>query len=110
MVVVGRHRHCDSRLISPRVSRWHCCLTEVEGQVWVRDLGSTNGVWINGQRTTSGRLQPGDVLSIAHICYQVADGAVGPGDRDRPTTEFQASSGQGPFGCTTGCESRLSGS
>src|SRR6516162_2336372 len=61
-VVVGRHPHCDSRLVSPRVSRWHCCLTEVDGAVWVRDLGSTNGIWINGRRVMSGRLRPGDVL------------------------------------------------
>ena len=70
-VVVGRHPHCDSRLVSPRVSRWHCCLTEVDGAVWVRDLGSTNGSWINGRRVISGRLRPGDVLGIAHIRYRL---------------------------------------
>jgi pSer/pThr/pTyr-binding forkhead associated (FHA) protein len=74
MVVVGRHRHCDFRLVSPRVSRWHCCLTKVDGGIWVRDLGSTNGVGINGHRVVSGRLQPGDVLSIAHILYQLEEG------------------------------------
>jgi pSer/pThr/pTyr-binding forkhead associated (FHA) protein len=71
LLVVGRHRSCDFRLVSPRVSRWHCCLTVVDGGIWVRDLGSTNGVGINGQRVASGRLQPGDVLSIAHILYQL---------------------------------------
>jgi hypothetical protein len=50
LVAVGRHPNCDARLVSPRVSRWHCCMTEIEGQVWVRDLGSTNGTWIEGQR------------------------------------------------------------
>jgi pSer/pThr/pTyr-binding forkhead associated (FHA) protein len=74
LVVVGRHWHCDARLVSPRVSRWHCCLTEVDGEVWVRDLGSTNGIWVNGQRTMSGRLRPGDILSIAHIRYRLEEG------------------------------------
>jgi hypothetical protein len=69
LVVVGRHAHCDVRLISPRVSRWHCCLIESGGEIWVRDLGSTNGVWINGKRTTAGHLKPGDELSVAHISY-----------------------------------------
>jgi pSer/pThr/pTyr-binding forkhead associated (FHA) protein len=74
LVVVGRHPHCDSRLVSPRVSRWHCCLTAVADDVCVRDLGSTNGTWINGQRITSGRIRRGDVLSIAHIRYRIQEG------------------------------------
>ena len=73
LVVVGRHRNCDARLASDRVSRWHCCLTEVDGEVWVRDLGSTNGTWIDGRRASSGRVRPGDVLAIAHLRYRVEE-------------------------------------
>jgi pSer/pThr/pTyr-binding forkhead associated (FHA) protein len=74
LLVIGRHPHCDSRLVSPRVSRWHCCVIAVAGEVCVRDLGSTNGTWINGQRVTSGRIRCGDVLSIAHIRYRIEEG------------------------------------
>jgi pSer/pThr/pTyr-binding forkhead associated (FHA) protein len=42
--------------------------------VWVRDLGSTNGIWINGRRVISGRVRPGDVLAIAHIHYRLEEG------------------------------------
>ena len=73
LVVVGRHPDCDARLDSPRVSRWHCCLTEVDGEVWVRDLGSTNGTWIDGRRVRSGSLRTGDVLAIAHHRYRVQE-------------------------------------
>ena len=73
LVVVGRHPDCDARLDSLRVSRWHCCLTEVDGEVWVRDLGSTNGTWIDGRRASSGRLRIGDVLAIAHLRYRVEE-------------------------------------
>jgi pSer/pThr/pTyr-binding forkhead associated (FHA) protein len=73
LIVVGRHPDCDARLDSPRVSRWHCCLSEVDGEVWVRDLGSTNGTWIDGQRVSSGRLRPGEVLAIAHLRYRVEE-------------------------------------
>src|SRR5262249_50230239 len=73
LVVVGRHPACAARLASPRVSRWHCCLTEFDGQVWVRDLGSTNGTWIDGRRASSGRLRIGDVLAIAHLRYRVEE-------------------------------------
>jgi hypothetical protein len=78
MVVVGRHPHCDARLHSSRVSRWHCCLTEVDGELWVRDLGSTNGIWINGRRVISGRMRLGDVLAIAHIHYRLEEGQADP--------------------------------
>ena len=75
MVVVGRHPQCDARLDSIRVSRRHCCMTPDKGEVVVRDLGSTNGIRINGQRVEMGRLRPGDELSIAHIRFRFDDGA-----------------------------------
>ena len=48
-VMVGRHPQCDSRLASLRVSRWHCCLTEIDGvsgcATWAAQMesGSTAG-------------------------------------------------------------------
>jgi pSer/pThr/pTyr-binding forkhead associated (FHA) protein len=74
MVVVGRHPACDTRLDSLRVSRHHCCMTQESGEVVVRDLGSTNGIRINGQRVEIGRLRAGDELSIAHIRYRLENG------------------------------------
>lgn len=75
MVVVGRHPACDARLDSLRVSRHHCCMMPDNGEVLVRDLGSTNGIRINGQRVEIGRLRVGDELSIAHIRYRLDTGA-----------------------------------
>jgi pSer/pThr/pTyr-binding forkhead associated (FHA) protein len=46
-------------------------MTTDQGEVVVRDLGSTNGIRINGQRVEMGRLRPGDELSIAHIRYRL---------------------------------------
>ena len=83
MVVVGRHPNCDTRLYSLRVSRHHCCMTEENGQVVVRDLGSANGIWINGQRVETGRLRPGDELSIAHIRYRL-EGEADPAQGSHP--------------------------
>jgi pSer/pThr/pTyr-binding forkhead associated (FHA) protein len=70
-VVIGRHPGCDVRLGSTRVSRHHCCVSAVEGDLVVRDLGSTNGLRINGERVTWGRLRPGDKLSIAHYEFRL---------------------------------------
>jgi pSer/pThr/pTyr-binding forkhead associated (FHA) protein len=74
MVVVGRHPQCDARLDSLRISRHHCCMYQDQNDVVVRDLGSTNGIRINGQRVEAGRLRPGDELSIAHIRYRLDNG------------------------------------
>ena len=71
VVVVGRGRRCDVRIESFRVSRRHCCLTLDRDGVLVRDLGSTNGTLINGQRVKEGVLRPGDELSIAQCRYQL---------------------------------------
>ncbi len=76
MVVVGRHPLCDVRLDSLRISRHHCCMTQDKDELVVRDLGSTNGIRINGERVERGRLRPGDELSIAHIRYRLENGAV----------------------------------
>ena len=71
LVVVGRHPNCDTQLNSLRVSRHHCCMIREDDQVVVRDLGSTNGIRINGIRVETGRLRPGDELSIAHFRYRL---------------------------------------
>jgi pSer/pThr/pTyr-binding forkhead associated (FHA) protein len=73
-IVVGRHPHCDVRLLSPRVSRRHCRLTEVDGAVFVRDLGSTHGTLVNGRRADAGCLRLGDELSIADHRYRLDQG------------------------------------
>jgi pSer/pThr/pTyr-binding forkhead associated (FHA) protein len=49
-------------------------MTQESGEVVVRDLGSTNGIRINGQRVEIGRLRPGDELSIAHDRYRLEKG------------------------------------
>ncbi len=72
--VVGRHPACDLRLDFPRVSRHHCCLVLESGALWVKDLGSTNGVRINGRLVESGRLDDGDELSIANLRYRMQVG------------------------------------
>jgi pSer/pThr/pTyr-binding forkhead associated (FHA) protein len=74
MVVVGRHPSCDARLNSLRLSRHHCCLTREHGEIIVRDLGSTNGISINGERVKAGRLRLGDELAIAHFRFRVDQG------------------------------------
>src|SRR5262245_5262883 len=88
-IVVGRHPNCDVRLPSIRGSRRHCCLTRVDGEVVVRDLGSSNGTRINDRRVEAGRLRPGDTLTITHLHYRLEKGEAAGASRADP----QAASG-----------------
>jgi len=66
-ILVGREAG-DIVLPDPDVSRRHCVF-EVFGprDIYVRDLGSTNGTYVNGRRVTTMRVHPGDVLAIGGI-------------------------------------------
>jgi predicted component of type VI protein secretion system len=88
--VVGRHPHCDVRLPSIRVSRRHCCLTVIDGEVAVRDLGSLNGTWINDRRLEAGRLRPGETLTIAHLRYRLEEGQAAEASRADPPSASRA--------------------
>lgn len=71
----GRHPDCDVRLMaSPKVSRRHCCIAQVNDRWVVRDLGSMNGVTLNGQQVErEADLKPGDELAVGDIVYKVVD-------------------------------------
>jgi len=49
-VLLGRDRNCSLRLDDPTVSRRHCLIDAGGEVVWVRDLGSLNGTFVNGKR------------------------------------------------------------
>jgi hypothetical protein len=62
--VVGRSQRCDYVLADPNVSRRHFEL-QLRGADWyLTDLGSTNGVTVNGKRVASSRLAPGDEIVV----------------------------------------------
>lgn len=71
ILLFGRHDECDVQVHSRKISRRHCCLAVVSDYLVVRDLGSTNGIRINGQRVREGRLRLGDELQIANLKYQL---------------------------------------
>jgi predicted component of type VI protein secretion system len=71
ILLIGRHPECDVQMESRKISRRHCCIAQVDHTLAVRDLGSTNGVRINGTQTTEGRLQPGDELTIGNLRFRI---------------------------------------
>ena len=90
ILLFGRHEECDVQLNSKKVSRRHCCLAQVNDYLVVRDLGSTNGVRINGQRVVEGKLAPGDELQVGNFKYQVCGDVLGRSPEDKPPDGFQA--------------------
>jgi hypothetical protein len=63
-VLVGRSRECDVVVSDPNVSRRHIELRRSE-RGWVAvDLGSTNGMKVNGRRVGQAELDPGDRITV----------------------------------------------
>ncbi|HZU37387.1 MAG TPA: FHA domain-containing protein [Gemmataceae bacterium] len=77
MTLVGRNEDCDLRLDHKSVSKMHCVLVKTDGLLLCRDLGSTNGTRVNGQRVRRAALLPNDVLAIARFKFRVQ---LGPGE------------------------------
>jgi hypothetical protein len=63
-VVVGRSREADVVLADPNISRRHAELRRDEGGWQIVDLGSTNGIKVNGRRVDQQALRPGDQITI----------------------------------------------
>jgi predicted component of type VI protein secretion system len=84
IMLFGRDAECDIRFDSRKISRRHCCLAHVGDQLIVRDLGSTNGIRVNGVRVLEGYLRAGDELTVGSQRYQVVWDAAAPESRKAP--------------------------
>jgi pSer/pThr/pTyr-binding forkhead associated (FHA) protein len=70
VATLGRSRECDCVLNDPNVSRRHAELRRGPTGDWeIADLGSTNGVKVNGRRVSSTRLSPGDQVTIGTTTF-----------------------------------------
>ncbi len=71
LYVVGRTVACDLPLQDPTVSRRHAELERVEAGLRVRDLGSTNGTFLNGEQIVDGVAMPGARLAFGKMVFEV---------------------------------------
>jgi pSer/pThr/pTyr-binding forkhead associated (FHA) protein len=75
-VIVGRDPACDvSEATDPLLSRRHAEFVAVGRDVVVRDLGSRNGILVNGSKTPQSVLHAGDVVQIGHLQVQLFEDA-----------------------------------
>ena len=75
-VLVGRGEDCDITLTSDRVSRHHCEICYKDGHYEVKDLGSTNGTFVNGQRVRTAVLTSGAVINVPTQVFAFSGGVL----------------------------------
>ena len=87
-LLVGRRSQCDITLRFKNISSHHCELELKDGYWHIRDLGSTNGVKVNGLRVEAKCLMPGDEVMIArqafNIDYKIDDDAESAAESEDP--------------------------
>ena len=91
LTLVGRREDCDLRLEHKSVSKTHCIIVKTDGMLMLRDLGSTNGTRVNGQRVRRAMLLPDDQLHIATYKFTVKFGPeTAPPEREEHTQQLDA--------------------
>lgn len=87
-VVIGRSKNCDVVLPSNHVSRQHAQVYFHGGQLWVKDLGSSNGTFVNRKKVQEGVVHGGDELRFDTLVFQVV--APERAEEEADTTQFRA--------------------
>ncbi len=64
---IGRSTGAEFIVDAALVSRLHCQLSSAGGTLRVKDLDSTNGTFVNGQRVAAAELKDGDVLGVGRV-------------------------------------------
>jgi adenylate cyclase len=77
-LVVGRAPNSDIPIIDPTISRRHAEVDCTEIGVAVRDLGSSNGTFINGNKVDAGPVVAGDVLTFGKVAFRLQYQAAAP--------------------------------
>lgn len=73
-MVIGRHQQADIVLQAAHVSRRHAALIlKEDGSLWIQDLGSSNGTFVNNQQVTEQQLHNQDQINFENIRFQIID-------------------------------------
>ena len=92
---VGRTEDCEIHVRDSEMSRRHARL-ERDGAAWrVVDLGSTNGVFVNGALVQSAPLEDGDVLRVGTTLFRYFGEGLTPADSELPVEPGEMVAGPG---------------
>ena len=75
---VGRVPDNAFQIPEPSVSSHHCEITLRGSEIFVRDLDSTNGTFINGERVKEGVVKPGQILRLGMVDIRLETGEAQP--------------------------------
>jgi hypothetical protein len=71
--ILGRSDECQIKILDKGISKQHAQLQLLDGKVFIRDLKSTNGVFVNGVRTQQARLNVGDKVLLHQCLFDVVE-------------------------------------
>ncbi len=71
LTVIGRRQDCQLRIPTKDVSRQHCQLLLKDNTLTAKDLGSSNGTFVNGKRVAEVELKAGDRLRLGPVTFLV---------------------------------------
>lgn len=69
--LVGRLDDCQIRVRSGKISRHHCEITKAGSTLTLKDLGSSNGTYLNQEQVEESKLSAGDLISLGSLVFLV---------------------------------------
>ncbi len=96
VTIVGRREYCDVVINHHSLSKRHCVLVKTDGLLVIRDLATTNGTKVKGQKVRWAALLPDDRISLGGYKLRVY---LGPDDMPAPSEQ---SRGRGRAGFPVG--------
>jgi pSer/pThr/pTyr-binding forkhead associated (FHA) protein len=94
-VIVGSGVDADIRVDEPWVGAYHCFVDQIDGELFVWDLESATGTYVNGERISESPLAPGDTLTLGLTDFRIVHRPAGrrgtvrrtPGWHERRTSD-----------------------
>ena len=92
---IGRSREADIPLLDDKVSRVHCGIRLSDGEFYLKDLKSRNGVFVNGQRVEdTAKLKVGDRIQVGSTVF-VLESATNQEDAQKALGSVQSDMADG---------------
>lgn len=77
--IIGRHESCKIRIASEDVSKQHCRLKHKADGLYLKDLGSRNGTFLNDQQIADEVIiKPGDLVRVGPMTFLISPGKAAP--------------------------------